>query len=264
MSGADEAYAHWSRLHGGIDPRSSAWIAGWVRLTHACARPLARRGVHPDAVTGAGVALSAAVPLLAWAGAAWPLLATLALVVAAVLDGVDGALAAQTGTDSAWGRVLDPLADRCSDLLLVLTLVVLGAPGWLGAGLAVTTLLLESVRSTGQVAGLGGAGAITVWERPSRVIVPAFATALVAAEWAARRWGVSVLPSVDGPVLATVAAAIAGALALVGLLHVLVAVRRGLGRRTDQVGHDPRREDDQGQPAPRVRRPADEEEPRQG
>lgn len=226
---ADEAYNHWSRLHGGLDPRGSGWVAGWVRLTHACARPLARRRVRPDAVTYAGVVLTAAVPALATLGAAWPLLATLVLVVAAVLDGVDGALAAQTGTDSAWGRVLDPFADRCSDLLLVLTLVVLGAPGWLGALLAVLTLLLEAVRASGQLAGVPGAGAITVWERPSRVIVPAFATALFTAEWAARREGVSLLRAVDGDAIATGAAAVGLLLAVVGLVHVLVAVRRSLG-----------------------------------
>ncbi|WP_182526833.1 CDP-alcohol phosphatidyltransferase family protein [Nocardioides dongkuii] len=221
-----QAYAQWSRLHGGMDPTTSAWVSGWVRLTHACARPLARRGVHPDAVTVAGVLLTAAVPALAALGAAWPLLATVVLVVAAVLDGVDGALAAQTGTDSAWGRVLDPLADRCSDLLLVLTLVVLGAPLWLGAAVAVGTLLLESLRATAQAAGMPGPGAVTVWERPSRVIVPAFATACWTAEWAARRTGIDVLPDVDGAVLATAFAGIALALTVVGLLHLVIAVRR--------------------------------------
>lgn len=225
---ADEAYAHWSRLHGGLDPRDSAWVSGWVRLTHACARPLARRGVGPDAVTYAGVAATAAVPALAAPGAAWPLLAVPVLVVGAVLDGVDGALAAQTGTDSAWGRVLDPLADRVADLLLILTLVVLGAPGWLGVLVALVTLLQESVRATAQAAGLAGPGAVTVWERPSRALVPAFAAASCAAEWLARRAGVQVLPDVSGDVLATVAAGLALALALVGLGHVLVAVRRQL------------------------------------
>lgn len=225
---ADEAYAHWSRLHGDLDPQASAWVSGWVRLTHACARPLARRGVAPDTVTLAGVLLSAAVPALAALGAAWPLLATLVLVVAAVLDGVDGALAAQTGTDSAWGRVLDPLADRCSDLLLVATLVVLGAPVALGVAIGVATLLLESVRSSAQNAGMTGAGAITVWERPSRVIVPAFATASCAAEWWARSGGVGLLDWVDGPALATGHAVVALGLAVGGLLHVLVVVRRRL------------------------------------
>ena len=67
--------------------------------------------------------------------------------------------------------MLDPLADRVSDLLLLAVLVVLGAPLGLVAGLAAVTLLLESLRSSAQVAGMAGPGAVTVWERPSRVIV---------------------------------------------------------------------------------------------
>ncbi|MFW6773609.1 CDP-alcohol phosphatidyltransferase family protein [Nocardioides sp. CPCC 205120] len=225
---AEEAYAHWSRLHGGLDPRGSAWVAGWVRLTHACARPLARRGVHPDVVTLAGVLLTATVPALAALGAAWPLVAVVPLVAAAVLDGVDGALAAQTGTDSTWGRVLDALADRCADLLLLATLGVLGAPWWLVASVAGLTLLLEYARASAQAAGMTGPGAVTVWERPSRVLVAAFTAASCAAEWAARTTGVDVLPRVDGAVLATTGAAVGLGLALVGTGHVLRAVRRAL------------------------------------
>lgn len=226
----EESFDHWSRLHGGLDPRASSWVRGWVRLTHAGARPLARWGVHPDAVTLAAVALTATVPLLAALGAAWPLAAVVPMVVAAVLDGVDGALAARTGTDSAWGRVLDGLADRCADLLLLLTLVVLGAPWWLVAVLAVATLLLEQARALGQAAGMTGPGAVTVWERPSRVIVVAFTAASCAAEWAARAGGIDLLPTVDGAVLASVGTVIGLALAVVGLTHVVRAVRRALPR----------------------------------
>jgi phosphatidylglycerophosphate synthase len=224
----EEAYAHWSRLHGGLDPRASFWVSGWVRLSHACARPLARRGVAPGAVTVAGVLVVALAPALASLGGGWPLAATVVVVLGAVLDGVDGAVAAQTGTASAWGRVLDPLADRVGDVLLVLALVVLGAPLWLGAAVAVVTLLHESVRATAQAAGLAGVGAVTVWERPSRVIVAAFGTGLVGLEWAARRAGVDVLRDVDGDAIATTATAAGAALAAVGIVHLTLAVRRSL------------------------------------
>ncbi|MDT9591463.1 CDP-alcohol phosphatidyltransferase family protein [Nocardioides zeae] len=224
------AYDLWSRLHGGLDPRGSFWVSGWVRLTHAGARPLARVGVHPDAVTLAGVLLTATVPLVAALGGIWPLVAVVPLVVAAVLDGVDGALAAQTGTASARGRVLDALADRCSDLLLVLTLLVLGAPGWLVAALAVATLLLEYARSVAQAAGMPGAGAVTVWERPSRVIVTSFAAASCAAESVARSAGVDVLPAVDADVLALVGAAVGLALALAAGAQLTRGVARDLPR----------------------------------
>ncbi|KQT94680.1 hypothetical protein ASG49_07575 [Marmoricola sp. Leaf446] len=226
--GDEAAYDLWSGLHDGLDPRDSFWVAGWVRLVHRCARPLARRGTGPDAVTLAGVAVSALAPLLAALPDAWPLLALVAVLLAAVLDGVDGALAAQTGAASAWGRVLDPAADRVSDLLLLVLLVVLGAPLWLVALLGAVTLLLESVRSSAQVAGMTGPGAVTAWERPSRVIVAVLAVLVHLAVLSARALGVQLLPTVDGSEVVTVLAAVALALALVGLAVLLRAVRRAL------------------------------------
>jgi CDP-diacylglycerol--glycerol-3-phosphate 3-phosphatidyltransferase len=171
-----------------------------------------------------GLAVTATVPAIAAAGAAWPLLALVILLVGAVLDGVDGAIAVRTGTASRWGRVLDPFADRCSDLLLLLTLVILGAPAWLGVALALLTLLLESVRAHAQTAGMEGPGALTWWERPSRVIVVSFAAASSGIEWCARQSGITVLPWLDGAALVTVYAVIAAVLAVGGLGHLLVAV----------------------------------------
>ena len=224
----EEAYAGWSRLHGGIDPRSSMWISGWVRIAHICATPLVRAGVSPSTVTVAGVAVMAAVPLIASAGAAWPMVAMLVILVGAVLDGVDGAIAVRAGKASRWGRVLDPFADRCSDLLLILTLVVLGAPAWLGVSLALLTLLLESVRAHAQATGMEGPGVLTWWERPSRVIVASFATATSAIEWGARRSGIDVLPALDGVALVTIYAIVATVLAVAGLAQLLVAVHSEL------------------------------------
>lgn len=224
----EEAYAGWSRLHGGIDPRSSIWISGWVRIAHICATPLVRAGVSPSTVTVAGVAVMAAVPLIASAGAAWPMVAMLVILVGAVLDGVDGAIAVRAGKASRWGRVLDPFADRCSDLLLILTLVVLGAPAWLGVSLALLTLLLESVRAHAQATGMEGPGVLTWWERPSRVIVASFATATSAIEWCARRSGIDVLPALDSITLVTIYSIIATVLAVAGLTQLLVAVHSDL------------------------------------
>jgi phosphatidylglycerophosphate synthase len=257
------AHERWSERHDGLDARASGWVSGWIRLTDACARPLERLGVPVDVVTLAAPVLTCAVPLLAAAGSAWPLLGVPVAVAAAVLDGVDGALASRTGTTSRWGRVLDAFADRVCDLLLVLTLVVLGAPVWLGALLGAVTLLHESVRSSAQAAGMGGPGAVTVAERPTRVIVASFALLLCGLEWCARAAGLDLLPSVDGGVMATGAAAVGAALALVALGHLLVVVRGRLGR-PDQPGHDLGRQRDERQSATGVRGAADEVEPRDG
>ncbi len=226
----EAAYDLWSGLHDGLDPRGSFWVAGWVRLAHRCARPLAHRGVRPDTVTVAGVLVSALAPLLAALPDAWPALALVAVLLAAVLDGVDGALAAQTGSATAWGRVLDPLADRVSDLLLLTVLVVLGAPLWLVAVLGAATLLLESVRASAQVAGMSGPGAVTVWERPSRVIVTVLAVLTHLVLLAARGLGLPAPPGVDGPAAVTALAVAALVVALAGLGRLLVAVRHSLVR----------------------------------
>lgn len=213
---SEDAREQWSRAHGDVDPDSSRWISGWLSIVHRLTGRLAGRGISPALVTGAGLAVAATVPLLAWLGDRWPLLAVVCVVVAGLLDGIDGALARWDGTASRWGGVLDDLADRCSDLLMISALALLGAPVALCAGAGVCTLLLESARASARAGGLDGIGVLTVWERPSRLIVTAFATGLC---------GI-VDSSVPG--IATGAAAIALVLSVAGLLHLVVVLRRTL------------------------------------
>ena len=225
MSDDRAARERWSAAHGGVDPDSSRWISGWLSIVHRLTGRLAGRGIDPAVVTAAGLVVSATVPLLAWLGGRWPLLAIVCVVAAGLLDGIDGALARWDGTASRWGSVLDDLADRCSDLLLISALAFLGAPPALCLAAGVLTLLLESARASARAAGLDGIGVLTVWERPSRIIVAAF--------------GVGLCGVVDSsmPWIATGAAAIAVVLATIGLLHLLVVLRRTLSG--DQVTPDP-------------------------
>jgi CDP-diacylglycerol--glycerol-3-phosphate 3-phosphatidyltransferase len=215
----------WSRTHGGVDPDGSRWISGWLSIVHRLTRRLAGRGIDPGVVTAAGLLVSALVPLLAWLGDAWPLAATACVVLAGVLDGVDGALARWDGTASRWGGVLDDLTDRCSDLLMIGALALLGAPVAMCVAAGVLTLLLESARASARAAGLSGIGVLTVWERPSRLIVAAFATGLCGIVAGAAHE------------IATAGAAIAVVLAAVGLGQLLVALRRLL--RVPDVTPDP-------------------------
>ena len=81
--------------------------------------------------------------------------------------------------------------------------------------------VVDATTSTSaQVAGMTGPGAVTVWERPSRVIIASFGTAACAAAWVVR-------PSLVGEV-ATGGVVVGLALAAAGLVHLLVAVRRAL------------------------------------
>lgn len=107
--------------------------------------------------------------------------------------------------------------DLCADLLHVLALWVLGAHAWLCVLAGALTMLHEAGRASASAAGMRGVGVITVWERPSRLIVAGLT--LLATGLA---------PTVAGPV-ATAGAAVASGLATVGLGQLLAVIRRRLG-----------------------------------
>jgi CDP-diacylglycerol--glycerol-3-phosphate 3-phosphatidyltransferase len=208
----------WSDGHGGYDPRGNPFVHGWLRLTYRAAYPVAAWRVPPDAVTVVGVLVSALVPVLAVAGAGWPLLAVPVIVASGVADGVDGAVAVLTGRATRFGSVLDGVADRVGEALYVLALWLLGAPGWLCAVAAALAMLQEYARARAGAVGLTEIGVVTVWERATRIVVTAFTLGFAGlAGLLAPAWTAPVAT------VGTVAWAVLGTL---GLAHFLVVARR--------------------------------------
>lgn len=167
----------WSDLHGGVRP--SPVVRGWLRMIRVLASgPIIR--IPPDAISVAGVLVLAA----AWgavAGPGWPALVVPLVLLAGVLDGLDGAVALRTGRARPLGAVVDSVADRVGDMLLGAVLVAIGAPlPWALAAVALV-FLLEYVRARAQAVGMPGVGAVTVAERPTRLIVVAMAAGGAAA-----------------------------------------------------------------------------------
>ncbi len=83
--------------------------------------------------------------LLCRHGAAWPDWAAFALFTAAAFtDHLDGFLARRLNAESAWGRELDPVADK---LLIAAGLLGLAVPGTLGGVhiVAVSTILFREI-----------------------------------------------------------------------------------------------------------------------
>jgi CDP-diacylglycerol--glycerol-3-phosphate 3-phosphatidyltransferase len=213
----------WSSLHDGVQP--SAVVRGWLRMVRALAAgPVLR--VPPDVLSATGVL----VLLAAWAAVAvlgWPALAVPLVVAAGVLDGLDGAVALRTGRARPMGAVVDAVADRLGDLVLGLILLALGAaPGWVAAAVGVV-LLHEYLRSRAQAAGMPGVGAVTVAERPTRLILVAMGAG-----------GVAVFPS-GVPLLewgwGTTLAIMWTAVGVVGMGQLLVGVRRSMPPRFPQA-----------------------------
>ncbi|MCO1660130.1 CDP-alcohol phosphatidyltransferase family protein [Pseudonocardia humida] len=206
----------WSDLHGGVEVSGPArvWLRGVQRL--AAVGPVAR--IPPDALTAAGLLSTAGALAAAVAGGRWALLSVLLVVLAGVLDGLDGAVALRSGRARPLGAVLDATADRVGDLLLAAVLAVLGAPPPWCAAAAALVLLHEYVRARAQAAGMPGAGAVTVAERPTRIILVA-----VAALGAGALPAGTPLTGWDWATVCAVAWVVVGA---VGLVHLAVGVVR--------------------------------------
>lgn len=163
----------WSQLHDGYDVERSRVVRAWLLFVHTIAAPLARRRVPPTAVTTLGVVVAAAAVITPR-----PLAAAL-VVVTAVCDGVDGAVALQRGlAGRRRGTSIDHAADRVTDVLFATALWHAGAALPVAAAAAAATLGYEALRS-----GLRRlhpqVSVITVAERPFRVVV--VAVGLVAA-----------------------------------------------------------------------------------
>jgi phosphatidylglycerophosphate synthase len=165
-------------------------------------------------VTVLGLLVSVAAAGLAAGGDGWWLLAAaLVVVLSALLDNLDGAVAVLAGRATRWGYVLDSVTDRCSDLLYVTALGLAGAPLWVCVAGGALALRQEYARARAAAGGMSEVGVVTVWERPTRVIVTAAFLASAAAL---------------GDPWASLGAWAWVGLGAVGLVQLLVVVRRRL------------------------------------
>lgn len=204
----------WAAAHGGYDPRGSVWARTWLRLAYVLGTPLARAGVRPHALTLAGLAVCALVPVAA--GAAGPLAAAPLVALSGLLDSLDGTVAVLRGRVTAVGYVLDSLTDRLGEALYLWALWLLGAPAWLCVLAGGLAWLLEYTRARAVAGGMAEIGVVTVWERATRVAVTT-AGLLVA--------------GVTGSAAVTVTATAWALLGVVGLAQLLVVVSRRLAGR---------------------------------
>jgi CDP-diacylglycerol--glycerol-3-phosphate 3-phosphatidyltransferase len=135
------------------------------------------------------------------------------------------------------------VADRVGDLLLAAVLIALGAPVAWAVGVAAATFTHEYVRARAQSVGMPGVGAVTVAERPTRLIVVALPAV-----------GAAVFPAgvpVTGWTWGTTFAVTWAALATVGLAQLALGVVRSVPPRFPPEPHP------EPPSAPRPERPPD-------
>jgi phosphatidylglycerophosphate synthase len=183
----DEHVRDWAALH--LTEPPAGVVGGWIRGAAAVARPLARAGISPNAVTVAALVVAvAAVPLAAIDGWVGPAAACLAVTLSGLLDSLDGAVAVQAGRTTRAGFLLDSALDRLADAAMPAALAVAaGGEGaaWVAVGATAACWWLEYVRARGSLAGVTGKQVITPGERPTRIILTAVGLGLPALATAA-------------------------------------------------------------------------------
>jgi CDP-diacylglycerol--glycerol-3-phosphate 3-phosphatidyltransferase len=164
----EDYLAAWSRWHGGTGTESPL-VRGWLSLAYAVARPLA--GLPPVVATALGLLTAAASVAPSAAGGRWLLAAGVLVGLSGLLDSLDGALAIGGGRASRRGFVLDSVVDRLTEAAYATALWSAGAPGWLAVAFGALCWLPDYLRARAGQAGVGETGALSVWERPARVIM---------------------------------------------------------------------------------------------
>jgi CDP-diacylglycerol--glycerol-3-phosphate 3-phosphatidyltransferase len=164
----EDYLAAWSRWHGGA-ATDGVLVRGWLSLAYALARPSAR--LSPLAATALGLLAAAVAVLPARAGGPWLLAAGVLVGLSGLLDSLDGALAIATGRASRRGFVLDSVVDRLTEVAYSGALWAAGAPGWLAVSFGALCWLPDYVRARAGQAGVNETGSLSVWERPTRIIL---------------------------------------------------------------------------------------------
>ena len=215
MLSRDEYLAAWSRWHGGT-PTDRPLVRGWLTAAWTLARPLA--GLPPLAATVLGLLAAAAAVAPAAAGGPWLLAAGVLVGLSGLLDSLDGALAIGTGRASRRGFVLDSVVDRFTEAAYAAALWVAGAPGWLAVAFGALCWLPDYLRARAGQAGVAETGALSVWERPTRVALTGMTLI-----------GAGVVGGVGAAALVvTAGAAVGTVLGTVGLVQLGLSLRRML------------------------------------
>jgi len=214
----------WAGLHGGLDPREARpSVRGWLRLGYLLAYAADRVRVKPGTVTALGLLACLAVPALARHGAAGAACGALLVVFAAIADTVDGALAVLASRATRLGYVYDSVADRLAEACWLVALWLVGGSPAVAVTAGGLSYLHEYARSRANAAGMTEISAVTLGERPTRVLLTVIGLVSAAAVGPFN-------PALPAGV-ATFVTAVWVVFALIGLAQLFVAVHRALAGR---------------------------------
>lgn len=133
---------------------------------------VAKIPLKPNTITVVALAVSTIVPVIAYVGVPYPLVA-LALLVTASFDSLDGYIARKRGLQSSFGAFLDSTLDRISDALYTCTLLITGVVSFAQAlALLTAEYLVSYTRARAESLGVSLAG-VGLMERGERTVFKA-------------------------------------------------------------------------------------------
>ena len=157
----EDFFSKWSALHGGA--QISGIVKAWLSISYRCARISSALHISANFLTLLGVLFAIAMvasPLSLWC---IPL-----LVLSLFSDGIDGSVAMYQGRESAWGAILDSVADRITEALWLFIAYKVGVPAWIAITLWLIASTQEYMRARIASLGFSDIGVVTPAERPMR------------------------------------------------------------------------------------------------
>ena len=162
------ANSSWSESHGDVE--LNWFIVFWLNFSKGLSKPFILLKISPNQISILSVLIS--IPLIFSPEQWWFVL------IALVLDGVDGQVAIARNLATKQGSVIDSLSDRIVEFIWALALYLFGLNPILVAIFIGIAWLQEYLRARAGGLGYKKIGIVTISERPTRGIFVALALIL--------------------------------------------------------------------------------------
>ena len=163
----------WVELHSDVEVKGI--VKYWLIIAKYLAWPFVALRISPNIISLSSILIS--FPLIFDRSMWW------LVIVALILDGIDGRVAIERNKESKLGSLIDSISDRISEFIWALGLHMAGLNGVLISIFIGCAWVQEYLRARAGGLGYRKIGLVTISERPTRAIFIALILAIVKFEF---------------------------------------------------------------------------------
>lgn len=163
----------WSELHSDVEVKGI--VKYWFIVSKYLAWPFIVLRISPNIISFSSILIS--LPLIFDRSLWW------LVIVALILDGIDGRVAIERKMESKLGSLIDSISDRVSEFIWALALHMAGLNGLLISIFIGCAWVQEYLRARAGGLGYRKIGLVTISERPTRAIFIALILAIIKFEF---------------------------------------------------------------------------------